>query len=286
MTEHFPERLPEQQPETILPPPPNNGQMLPLDPLNDDFPPPPPLSGTVMSSEDIYDVPAPRRGCSGCAWGVAGALGCLGLLILPIIVLLLAGTISVNSIIGNFRDIFTKPAVITAQTVLERVQGMSNLTVVRYNYSSLVTSEREMPGILAALYGERQVMVAVGQINAGIDLSQITADDVTTDGNTVIVKLPPPVLQECFLNDNASYIVSRDTGIFASEAPNLDTEARRFAVRQFRDSAVEAGILDEVQANAREVVGNLVEAVADADTQVQVVAAAPSPQAALPDSCQ
>lgn len=286
MNESFPDRLPEQQPETILPPPPNSSQILPLDPLNDNPPPPPPISGTVMASEDIYDDVPARRGCSGCAWGVAGALGCLGLLILPIIVLLLAGTISVNSIVGNFRDIFTKPAVITAQTVLERVQGMSNLTVVRYNYSSLITSEREMPGILAALYGERQVMVAVGQINAGIDLSQITAEDVTTDGNTVIVKLPPPVLQECFLNDSASYIVSRDTGIFASSAPNLDTDARRFAVHQFRDSAIEAGILDEVQAHAREVVGNLVIAVADADTQVQVVAAAPGPQAVLPDSCQ
>jgi len=284
MTQLNPDRLPEQQPEYI--PPPVNGMMLPLDSVNDDFPPPPPLSGTVQATDAIYDDPPPRRGCSGCAWGVAGALGCLGLLILPIIVLLLAGTISVNSIVGNFRDIFTKPAVITAQTVLERVQGMSNLTVVRYNFSSLVTSEREMPGILAALYGERQVMVAVGQINAGIDLSQIRPDDVTTDGTTVIVNLPPPVLQECFLNEAASYVVSRDTGLFASSAPNLDTDARRFAVQQFRNSALESGILDEVQAHARTVVGDLVKAVADGDTTVQVVAAAPDPQAVLPDSCQ
>jgi hypothetical protein len=264
MTDQLPNSLPEQMPNV---------------------PPPPPLTGTVLPTDEIYDTPAERRGCSGCMWGIAGALGCLGILILPILALILAGTISINSVVSNVRDIFNKPITVTAQIVLERVQGMSNLTVVRYNYSSLVTSEREMPGILAALYGEKQVMVAVGQVYGGIDLSKITADQVTVDGNTIIIKLPAPVLQACFLNEQDSYVVSRDTGIFANNAPTLDTDARRYAIHQFRDNALEGGILTEVQGNAQQVVADLIRATGDPDTEVQILPTQPDPNAALPDSC-
>ncbi|MBI5669669.1 MAG: DUF4230 domain-containing protein [Chloroflexi bacterium] len=62
---------------------------------------------------------------------------------------------------------------INANIVLERIQDMSLLTTTRFNYSSVVTSERQMPGILGALYGERQVMVAVGYVVAGVDMSKI-----------------------------------------------------------------------------------------------------------------
>lgn len=175
---------------------------------------------------------------------------------------------------------------INANVVLERIQDMSLLTTTRYNYSSIVTSERQIPGILGALYGERQVMVAVGYVVAGVDMSKISADDVSIDGEALSIRLPSPILQDCFLDEQASYIVSRDTGIFSRSAPNLDTEARRYAVQQFRNSALEGRILEEAQVQAAEVVKSFilllgVESIRD----VNITVAMPETNAPLPSSC-
>jgi len=234
---------------------------------------------------EIVSAPVAERR-SGCLWGITGALGCLALLMLPIALLIVMGFTTLNSVIGGFQSIFKpqQPVVITATVMLERIQALSQLTTVRYNYSSLVTTEREMPPLLAALYGEKQIMVAVGHVNAGIDLSQITPDDIVRDGDAITITLPPPTLQDCFLNEQNSYIVSRDTGIFARPASNLDTEARRYAVEQFRTMALENGILNDVQIQAHEVIQGLTTMV-DGVSSVNVITTPPDPNTPLPDTC-
>ena len=143
--------------------------------------------------------------------------------------------------------------------ILDSVEQLSVLTSTRYTYSNLVTSEREMPGALSILYGERLVLVAIGHVTAGVDLSQLTEDDIVIEGDTIHIQLPPAQLQDCFLNEAASYVVSRDTGVFSRSAPQLDTAARRFAVQQFRDAAIEQGILDEAGGQAGIALGTFID---------------------------
>lgn len=263
-------------------PPPNTFSETPP-PVVPELPPAPPPAS--LPSPYAGDETHERRGCAGCSWGVLGALGCLVLLIAPIAGLLLAGTLSINGIIGGIQSMFNAPVTVNIQLSLDSIQGMSQLTTVRYNYSSLVTSERDMPDVLKLLYGERQVMVAVGHVNAGIDLSQITAEDVSQDGNTIIVRLPPPQLQDCFVNEQESYIASMETGVFSRSAPELVVQGRRFAVQQFRSQALEEGILNDVQAQAKTVIENFVQSL-NPEAQVQVTTSPPDPNAPLPETCQ
>lgn len=260
--------------------------------MSESTPPPPQLPEeqpeiTYISPEqtEIVSEPVPNRR-NGCLWGVTGALGCLALLLLPFALAIVLGITTLNGVIGSFQSIFNpqQPVVITATVMLERIQALSQLTTVRYNYSSLVTTERDMPPILAALYGERQIMVAVGHVNAGIDLSQLTPDNIVRDGQTVTITLPPPALQDCFLNEQDSYIVSRDTGIFARPASNLDTEARRYAVEQFRSMALEKGILNDVKIQADEVIRGLT-SMLDEVSSVNIIIPHPDPDAPLPETC-
>jgi hypothetical protein len=176
------------------------------------------------------------------------------------------------------------PVTVQATTVLEKVQSMSQLTTTRFNYSSLVTSERELPGILAGLYGDRLVMVAVGHVTAGIDLRQLTAESVTRQGDTMTIRLPPPQLLDCFLDEQASYVVSRDTGLFARPAPNLDVSARRYAIGQFRDMALHDDIFAQVQINAQAAITNFVSGLGV--KQVNVLTTPRDPNSPLPDSCK
>jgi hypothetical protein len=232
---------------------------------------------------DLSQAAVPRRR-SGCAWAVGGSLGCLALLLLPVIILLLAGTITVNGVVGGIQGILNPPIVTTAQIVLERISGLSQLTSVKYNYSSLVTSQRDMPDVLQFLYGNKLVMVAVGHISAGIDLSQLTAQSVTQETGVLRVQLPPPALQECFLNEQLSYVISQDTGVFAQELPELSSEARRYALAQFRDNALNEGILNEANTQAQTVLTELLRATAG-DVRVEVLTALPSATPTLPETC-
>lgn len=177
----------------------------------------------------------------------------------------------------------TQPVNNRITVVLERVQALSELATTRYNYSLLVTSQREMPTILATLYGESLSFVAVGHVNAGINLGLLEAKDIVEQDGRLIITLPPPVLLDCFLNEQESYVVRRDTGIFANPSPDLDNEARRFAIVQLRDAALENGILAEAQTQAATVITQLTGALGI--EQVQVNTTAPDPTAPLPTTC-
>lgn len=172
-----------------------------------------------------------------------------------------------------------------ATVVLERIQALAELTTMRYNFSGIVTSERQMPLLLQAIYGERQVLVAVGTIEAGVDLSQISSDDIRIDGNTLTVTLPAASLQSCAIDESKTYVAERDTGIFAPEALTLDQDARRFAIAQFRDQALESGLLQQAEDEARTIVSQMILATNPGVEQVIVAFEGPEADATFPDSC-
>jgi hypothetical protein len=177
--------------------------------------------------------------------------------------------------------------------VLDRIQALSQLTTTRYNFSSIVTTERDMPSILSALYGDRLIMVAVGYVDAGIDLSKVTSDDITRDQNgKLTIKLPPPELQACALDESKSYVVSRDTGIFAKPLPTLDNQTRRYAIERFRDMALgesqdHLNVLDEANQRAVEVVGAFLNNFGEDDLKNPNIVTTPrDANTPLPDTCQ
>jgi hypothetical protein len=207
---------------------------------------------------------------------------------------------TVGGLIGNVADFFNLPELVLfvegagvdiPEDVyipeVERLQQLSQLTTTRFNYSHLVTSEVEMPGVLQGLYGQGLALVAVGHINAGVDLSQLTSQDIVYDEerNLLTVILPAPTLQDCFLDEAQSYVVTRSTGLFAQPSIELESAARRFAVQQYRDMALEDGILEEAQAHSVQVIEEfLLSVVGDVVLVVEVEPI--EADAPLPETCQ
>lgn len=234
-----------------------------------------------------------RRGCSGCLWGVGGALGCLGLLLLPVVVALILGMTTVNSVINNIFAIFNPPPPTyvfdTSALVLEKVKTISQLTTTRYNYSSIVTATSEMPALIQALYGRQLVLIATGHINAGVDLNQLKPQDVTFADGVLTITLPAPSLQDCFLNEQETRVVSQTGGPFAHTTGqnDLDEESRRYAVRQFRDMALEEGILDEARIRAEVTIQQFVGALGiNTVKNVKISTRLPDSSPPLPASCR
>lgn len=283
--DNLPPPPPAQQPET--PGPPTN--------LNT---PPPNVTRSPSSSEQppMPDLHTSDGGCGRVLlWLTAGGVGCVGVIGVFIVGLLVAGVTTVGNITGSLERFlipfsgYDTPVETRGISVpvVERISELSDLAVVRYNYANIVSTSTDMPSALQRLYGDELVMVAVGHIEAGVDLSQISPQDISVNGGVLRVSLPAPRLQDCFLDENQSYTVSRSTGIFAQPSVSVDNATRRFALRQFRQQALEEGLLEDAREETATIVSNFLELfLMDSGVERVVVDVGPVDlNAALPATC-
>jgi hypothetical protein len=100
------------------------------------------------------------------------------------------------------------------------------------------------------LVGDKLMLLVHGQAIAGVDLSQLKSSDVTVNGKSVTVHLPPAQIFVTALDDSQTRVYSRSTGWFIQADPNLESEVRAKAEQELRNSALTAGILNTAQQNA------------------------------------
>jgi hypothetical protein len=141
-------------------------------------------------------------------------------------------------------------------TIIESIKGVSDLATVKYQMEKIVvgTSTGILPDWLVS---DKLVLIAYGEVVAGIDLSQITAEDITVQTDTVKIKLPPPKIIYSKIDNGKTQVFQRDTTIFTRADPNLETAVRAEAERQMVDGAVENGILKQAQTNTESVLRSL-----------------------------
>jgi hypothetical protein len=142
-------------------------------------------------------------------------------------------------------------------TIIHQVRSLSRLETASYSVEKVITAESGQ-GAFAFLFGDRLILVAHGQVIAGVDLAKMGEDDViVAEGGRVVVTLPPAEVLVVKLNSQDSYVFDRDTG-FVGMNPALETEARRAAEEEILNAALEDGILRMAQQNAEAYVRNLV----------------------------
>jgi hypothetical protein len=93
-----------------------------------------------------------------------------------------------------------------------------------------------------------------GEVVAGVNLAAIQPSEVTVAGHNISLRLPPAEVFSTRIDNAKSRVYSRDTGLFSSPDPNLESEVRQEAERQLQQSAVVDGILKSADQNARNTV--------------------------------
>jgi hypothetical protein len=114
------------------------------------------------------------------------------------------------------------------------------------------------------------LLVAVGDVVAGIDLEKLRDDDVRVDptSKAVTIRLPAPEILSTTLDEHATHVYSRSTDTMAAYDKQLEGDARRAAEEQIRKAAIDAGALDRARASAARTVGGLVRALGYAQVDV------------------
>ena len=159
----------------------------------------------------------------------------------------------------NARD---KDATPQVAPILEKIQQLGQLHTVRYNLHDIYRHERavepqgfwaDIPGVKSlyrATTKNKVLVVGEGGVEAGVDLSKVSAADVahvaTPEGIKLRVKLPRAMI---YAPDVKLRVVDRESGIFWRDE-NIVPEATEALKQRFVEAAHGRRILAEAEANA------------------------------------
>jgi hypothetical protein len=140
---------------------------------------------------------------------------------------------------------------VSSPTVVEKIRQLSRLETVEYSLDKIVEGERQSAYLPDFLAGEKLLLVAHGEVIAGIDLGQLKAGDVVVNGDAVHVRLPAAQILTTRVDNGRTRVYSRTTGLLVPSDPNLESEVRLTAEQQIAQAALDDGILDKARQNAR-----------------------------------
>lgn len=143
-------------------------------------------------------------------------------------------------------------------TVIRAVRSLARLESVAYSIEKVIVAE-EKQGPFGFLFGDRLLLVAHGDVIAGVDLGRMQEGDVEvlSDGR-VVVTLPPAEIFVATLDNEKTFVYDREVGILSRGDVNLESAARQAAEVEIRRAAVEDGILELAQRNAENTLTQLI----------------------------
>ncbi|QMU30812.1 DUF4230 domain-containing protein [Adhaeribacter radiodurans] len=144
---------------------------------------------------------------------------------------------------------------ITHNTILEKIDDLGNLELVRYNFKDVVEYEKEVSQWLP---NSKSVLIVAGEAVGCIDLRQVTAQDITfTNDSVITVKLPEPQICYFKVDHNKSKVFAMQNTYF--QDAELVDEGYKFAEKHIRQSALNSGILQQTAVNADKILKPLLE---------------------------
>lgn len=188
----------------------------------------------------------------------------LGIFIGAVLALILVGALWFSSGLGIARlmgILRGGPARLNVDqpTVVRQIQKLQRLETVSYTMDKIISGEHESAYLPKFLAGDRLLLVVHGEVVAGINLASLGPGDVLIKGQTVSIQLPAAEVFSARIDNARTRVYSRDTGLFSSPDPNLESEVREEAERQLQQAALQDGILKTAADNARTTIAGMLQ---------------------------
>ena len=135
-------------------------------------------------------------------------------------------------------------------TVVRQIQQLQRLETVSYSMDKIISGEHSNAYLPKFLAGDRLLLLVHGEVVAGINLTGLQPSDVLIEGQKVSIRMPTAEVFSTRIDNAKTKVYSRDTGLFSSPDPNLESEVREEAERQLQQDALQGGILKIAADNA------------------------------------
>ena len=142
-------------------------------------------------------------------------------------------------------------------TVVRQIQQLQRLETVSYTIDKIISGERGNAYLPKFLAGDRLLLLVHGDVVGGINLARLQPGDVLVQGQKVSIHLPAAEVFSTRIDNARTKVYSRDTGLFSSPDPNLESEVREEAERQLQQAALQDGILKTAADNARSTISGM-----------------------------
>ena len=143
-------------------------------------------------------------------------------------------------------DVRATPGVVMA------IRDMAKLEATSFHIEKVLEANDQQSRVWGLVQAkDALLLVAVGDVVAGVDLSKLGDEDVAIDEtvHAVRVRLPAPEVISSTLDERATHVYSRSTDVLAERNEQLEGAARLQAEEQMRLAAVDAGILERARAS-------------------------------------
>jgi hypothetical protein len=144
-------------------------------------------------------------------------------------------------------------------TVVRQIQQLQRLETVSYTMDKIISGEHANAYLPKFLVGDRLLLVVHGEVVGGINLARLQPGDVLTQGRKVSIHLPAAEVFSTRIDNARTKVYSRDTGLFSSPDPDLESEVREEAERQLQQAALQDGILKTAADNARSTISGMLQ---------------------------
>jgi hypothetical protein len=158
------------------------------------------------------------------------------------------------------------PDVIVAMRDLARLESAS------FHMERVIDLRDRQERLFGMVQAEDAIlMVAAGDVVAGVDLTEMRDGDVVVnpEARTATITLPPVRVLDTSLDNERTFVHTRTTDLLARRQETLETRARQEAERTIGQSAIEAGILDRARDNAERTIETLVKSLGYTHVEIE-----------------
>ena len=201
---------------------------------------------------------SPRQKNSLLSWVLGILAGVLLTLVLAGAALWLAAGVGLLQLLAIFHGGRTQINV-SQPTVVRQIQQLQRLETVSYTMDKIISGGTDNPYLPKFLVGDRLLLLVHGEVVGGVNLAKVRAADVDVSGRSISVRLPPAEVFSTRIDNARTRVYSRDTGLFSSADPNLETEVRQEGERQLEQAAMQDGILKAADENGRHTVSSILQ---------------------------
>lgn len=155
--------------------------------------------------------------------------------------------------------------------VVTRMQSLGRLETASFTIEKIIDAGTGPEGgIKGFLFGDKLLLIAQGNVIAGIDLAQLGPKDVVVSGTKAHLKLPAPTLFSASLDSSKTKVYDRTRGILAPTDKDLESDARIAAEKSIRQAACDAGILIKASQSSEKEIRALLSALGFTDITIEV----------------
>jgi hypothetical protein len=201
----------------------------------------------VVSDSQIISAPPRRRA----RWPLVVGGMILGLIIGVLLIPFLAARAVLSTPLGRLLNGRSTRIDTSSASVVDKIRQLNRLESVDYSIDKIVEGNHQAQGLPDFLAGDRLLLIAHGEVIAGVDLSRLDPKAVQVNGNAVHVRLPEPQVLVTRIDNTRTRVYERTTGILVPTDPNLETQVRQAAEQQITQAAIDDKILDKARQNAR-----------------------------------